>query len=116
MWRSSMELNNSQDGASSKREASAVKSIDAATPELTAREREALATLITRFDSWKLPWPASLKESLDRLIRPIAVVLQKYVDDATYRTAKNILLREIHYRQTTFWQWTSDEWVEVLNN
>lgn len=85
--------------------------------ELSATEVRALATL--RGDK-KAPngtsrWQAAF-EDLERLITPIYYVLDYTGTNhaQTRQRTRDALLEEIHYRQSVYWSWSDDEWLEIL--
>ncbi len=85
-------------------------------PDLSKTEREYLERLLTQFDMKSSFWPEQSRAALDRLLLPINDVLDylQVRKPLTRRRISNTLLREMHYRNKTFWGWTQEEWDEFL--
>src|SRR5262249_35848565 len=85
-------------------------------PALSDTERTSLESLIKRFDARCSYWPEHAREALDRFLCPINDVLNHLALHKAHRRrlVSNTLLREMHYRQQSFWGWTREEWIEFL--
>src|SRR5690242_15966393 len=82
---------------------------------LSASEREALALLNERFRAGQKAWPEPVRAALARLLRPLYDVLEVTgACKAARNSAVHLTVEEMHRRQTTFWAWSEDEWLEVL--
>lgn len=54
---------------------------------------------------------------LQRLLQPIEdTVRWTQAPDATARSVVSILVQEMYHRQTSFWGWTPQEWIEILGS
>ena len=83
--------------------------------QLTRSERSTLDHLIARFDAKKMVWPRGYAASLDRLVRPIKDVLVLTNAGAFPRgELVRLLLREMQFRQTTFWAWSEATWCDII--
>jgi len=81
---------------------------------LTDREQEALETLVYA-PSQVSTKAIEAREQLARLLTPLHDMLQ--VTEAAphvYTGVRLRMLREMHRRQTAFWSWTTDEWLETI--
>jgi integrase len=82
---------------------------------LSAAEAEALALLNERFRLGLKAWPELARAALARLLQPLYDVLAiTGACRAPRNSAIHLMVEEMHQRQTTFWAWAEDEWLEVL--
>lgn len=82
---------------------------------LSDEEREALQVLFS--GSWLGSLPKELKEARDflsRLIEPLEDVWLLNRGTNTFSGFCRVMLQEMYERQMAFWQWHSDDWVELL--
>lgn len=88
------------------------------TPELRPGERAALSAIIQRIERSSVHWLriALERPSLRRLLQPIEDVFTLIqVSDIVYPSSMAALLFETHRRRISFWGWTSEDWVALLN-
>lgn len=84
-------------------------------PSLAPAERDALTLLNDRFRVGAKAWPEPTRTILARLLQPLYDVLNvTNACKAARNSAVHLLIEEMHERQTTFWAWSEDEWLEVL--
>lgn len=82
-------------------------------------EPNALRSIVHRIERADTHWLRIAREqpSLRWFLTPIEDVFTLIqVSEVVYPTAMAVLLLETHRRQTSFWAWTSDDWVALLNN
>jgi hypothetical protein len=83
--------------------------------QLTARERVALARLITSSGRRAGQPQEEMLAAVQRLLEPLADALAVFGNRADLHTpAVQVLLREMAARATAYWAWTEAEWCEIL--
>lgn len=82
--------------------------------QLTAEERATLARL-TRAKKFSRFWEHHAQIALHRLLRPLDDALALTGASKIYRNgAIIIILREMHRLQRSFWAWSAQEWIGIL--
>jgi len=82
---------------------------------LSDAERMALAVLVNGDAPMNSPERRTAEATLARLIRPLHEVYGLRRTDASVRpTATRVMLAQMHLRSTSFWQWSAEEWCEVV--
>lgn len=87
-------------------------------PFLTDTEQRELRGLIHRIEhKERNDWVALREGPLYRLLRPILDVLNTTeVTGKAHHETVSFLLRQMHFRQTTFWAWTLEDWLSILRS
>ena len=86
------------------------------TPTLTPTEHADLTRLIARFDAGTNLVSRCFPPSLQRITQPLYDTLDWLGTKLqTRREVTNLLLREMCYRQTSFWAWDDDTWIDVFH-
>lgn len=86
------------------------------TSSLSVSEREALSTLVQRHSPRRRgTWPIAVETALHRLLWPLQETLD-YLDIPRNKhgVVMRVLIVEMQRRQTSFWAWSDDEWVETI--
>lgn len=83
---------------------------------LTAQEKDALATVARqRGKARGVSRVYYANANLGRLQRPIYdVVALRSNNPRQYQNVRRVLYREMLQRGTSFWQWSKDEWLEII--
>src|SRR6266566_4391587 len=78
-------------------------------------ERTALAVLGNGDAPWNSSARRKAEATLGRLIRPLhEVYALRRVDASTRPQATRVMLGQMHRRSRSFWQWSAQEWCEVV--
>lgn len=84
-------------------------------PNLSKSEKSALASWEA---SWQVPYKnrEKLELALRRLTKPIRAALNQFQFKEVYiqRSTVGLMLLEMHRRQTSFWTWREQEWLEII--
>ena len=85
-------------------------------PALTHLEKQELAYLITRHSGSSAgPWKQRSRAGLKRLIDPLHDACNLMLIDSHRQChATRVLIKEMYRRETSFWAWSDDEWVETI--
>jgi len=84
-------------------------------PDLSPEERLALASIATPVLAHGMKWPTSAKVALERLIAPIDNVMRHISPHpGTHHAVVRALLSEMHARGSSYWGWSSEEWLDVI--
>jgi hypothetical protein len=85
------------------------------TPRLTKEELLALNVLFALRKSKNTYTPPSIKKALNRLMKPVSDVLDfAEARDQDRRGLNRLLLCIMHRRQSPYWAWSQDEWLEIF--
>ncbi len=86
------------------------------TPSLSSDECTALALWLSQREREQgTRIPRQVKDTLHRLLCPLVAVLEVTGADAAIRRGTTRLhIQWMARRQSTFWAWSSDEWIEIL--
>jgi len=84
-------------------------------PDLSPEERLAVASIATPAPAHGVKWPTSAKVALERLIAPICDVTRHIsTHPGTHHAVVRALLSEMHARGSSYWGWSSEEWLDVI--
>ena len=84
-------------------------------PDLSEREQEELTLLVQRFQRGKSSWPKRTYRGLQRLLSPLQDVLTLIDCPLTSRRGVlHLVLQEMQQRQHSFWGWTPQAWLDLL--
>ncbi len=87
-------------------------------PLLTEEERETLAAFVDR-DQQGRPkrWSAQTRAKLARLWRPLQDIFEATLGHkAVDWTVSHILINEMYHRQSSFWGWSEQQWMETIGS
>lgn len=85
------------------------------TPHLLSIEKKELTALVEYREQHRCFPSSSRLTVLQRLLQPIKDVLNFTGASPRVRSSvMSILLLEMHVRQTSFWSWTQDDWIDIL--
>ncbi|BAZ71042.1 hypothetical protein NIES4106_58390 (plasmid) [Fischerella sp. NIES-4106] len=80
-------------------------------PYLTKTEKEEIRFVVNKTTSWYY----QTYKILDRLLQPLNDALDIINPGHTSRTSTiRVIFKEIDQRQTTFWDWKEEDWVEII--
>ena len=86
--------------------------------ELTPGEREALTVVVGQL-AWKqhIPVPHDFEMALHRLLLPLADIQEQLGEYQRYCAAPvQIILRVMNASGTSYWNWSEDEWLQLLTS
>ncbi len=86
------------------------------TTSLSQAEREALATVVQRHPPRRRgTWPDAVETALHRLVLPLQETLDYLgVPRMKHGVVMRVLVVEMQRRDTSFWAWSDQEWVETI--
>lgn len=87
-------------------------------PALTPSEQEALGMLVPQL-AWKkrIEIGGDLQHALDRLLQPLHdLQAQLGIYQRYCTTPVQVLLRAMYEHATTYWGWSEDEWLRLLQS
>lgn len=84
-------------------------------PYLTKSEKEEIRILVNRFDSGGKSWSKKSYKILSRLLNPLYDVLEVIgAKGRTKRDSVNVILKQMSFRQKSYWGWSQSDWCEVI--
>ena len=82
-------------------------------PYLTKSEKEEIKLLVAKTSSWR----SNSRKIMERLLLPLNDALDIINPSKTSRpTTIRIILKEMNKRQTAFWNWKEEEWIEIVGH
>lgn len=80
-------------------------------PYLTKSEKEEIKLLVAKTSSWR----SNSRKIMERLLHPLDDVLNVINPSKTSRPSTiRVILKEMNKRQTAFWNWKEEVWVEIV--
>lgn len=84
--------------------------------QLTEIERATIAQIVDRFEKHKTRHSRNLQNTLRRLLQPLEdVFVFTGAPPRAYQAVVVVFLQAMHTRQCSYWGWTQDDWVTIIN-
>ena len=82
-------------------------------PYLTKTEKEEIKLLVAKTSSWR----SNSRKIMERLLQPLNDALDVINPSRTSRPSTiRVVLKEMNKRQTAFWDWREEDWVEIVGH
>jgi hypothetical protein len=82
-------------------------------PYLTKTEKREIKLLVAKTSSWR----SNSRKIMERLLLPLNDALDVINPSNTSRPSTiRVILKEMNKRQTAFWNWKEEDWVEIVGH